>query len=428
MDGMIPRMLIVEQSFPRHELSDIPGAVAAQLRGAAFASKVPAGARIAIGVGSRGIRKIDVIARAAADFWKAQGARPFIFPAMGSHGAATAEGQADVLAHYGITEAAVGCPIRSSLEVVPLTPTPDGIPTYLDRNAFESDGVMLISRVKWHTDFDGKLESGLFKMMAIGLGKLAGAQNYHTYAYNLGLEHVIRTVGREVLRSGKILGGLAVLEDAYHHTGQVTAVDAARMEQDEEQLLALVKTWMGRIPADLDILIVDQIGKDISGAGMDTKVVNRICSGQYNPWPNTPRIQRIYVRGLSAETYGNACGIGLADMIHDRVLAQIDLTPTYVNVLTASALAAARIPLHFPSDRECIERLMPTVGKRNLADVRIGWIRDTLELTPMAASENMRPDLERNPVVTKIGAPFEMPFDAAGNLSPVFEPQRVAAD
>ena len=421
-------MLRIEQSFPRHELSDIPAAVAAQLRGAAFAAKAAPGARIAIGVGSRGIRNIDTIARAAVDFWKSRGARPFIFPAMGSHGAATAEGQAEVLAHYGITETRMGCPIVSSLEVAPLTSTPDGIPTYLDRSAYESDGVMLIGRVKWHTDFEGRLESGLFKMMAIGLGKLAGAQNYHTYAYSLGLEHVIRTVGREVLRSGKILGGLAVLEDAYHNTGQVTAVDAARMEQDEEQLLALVKSWMGRIPADLDILIVDQIGKNISGAGMDTKVVNRICAGAYNPWPNTPRIERIFVRGLSAETYGNACGVGLADVIHDRVLAQIDLEPTYVNVLTASALQAARIPLHFATDRECIEKLMPTVGKKNLAEVRIGWIRDTLELTPMAVSENLRAELERNPVVTKIGAPFEMPFDSAGDLESMFEPHRVAAD
>ena len=421
-------MLMIEQTFPRHALADIHGTVQAQLRNAAFVSRVPAGGRVAIGVGSRGIRNIGTIARAAADFWKANGARPFLFPAMGSHGTATAEGQAAVLAHYGITEASMGCPIVSCLDVVPLSNTPDGIPTFMDRTAFESDGVMLISRVKWHTDFDGALESGLFKMMAIGLGKFAGALEYHNFAYRLGLEHVVRTVGREVLRSGKILGGLAVLEDAYHSTGQITAVDASRMERDEEQLLALVKTWMGRIPADLDILIVDEIGKNISGAGMDTKIVNRGSGGQYNPWPNAPLIERIYVRGLSAESYGNACGIGLADMIHERVLGQIDLEPTYVNVVTAGALAAARIPVHYPSDRECIERLMPTVGKRNLNEVRIGWIRNTLELTPMAASENMRSDLERNPAVTKVGAPFDMPFDAKGDLPPLFEGRRVAAD
>ena len=176
---------------------------------------------MALGVGSRGIANIATIARAAVDYWKSQGAWPFIFPAMGSHGAATAEGQADVLAHYGIHEATMGCPVLSSLDVVSLGNTADGIETFMDRNAYESDGVMLIGRVKWHTDFAGKIESGLFKMIAIGLGKFAGAQRYHTYAYKLGLEHVIRSVGRQVLASGKILGGLAILEDANHNTARL---------------------------------------------------------------------------------------------------------------------------------------------------------------------------------------------------------------
>src|SRR6202020_737943 len=194
---------------------------------------------------------------------------------MGSHGAATAEGQADVLAHYGIVESSMGCPVVSSLEVVPLGSTPDGIEAFMDKNAYDSDGVFLIGRVKWHTDFAGKIESGLFKMMAIGLGKFAGAQRYHSYAYRLGLEHVILTVGRQVLKSGKILGGLAILEDANHNAGKIDAVPVEAMEQREYENLALVKSWMAKIPMDLDILILDEIGKNISGAGMDTKVVNR---------------------------------------------------------------------------------------------------------------------------------------------------------
>jgi hypothetical protein len=413
-------MVTVHQNFPKHILPDIPGSVSQELRDSGFASQVAPGAAIAIGIGSRGIRNINVIARAAVDYWKGQGTRPFIFPAMGSHGAATAEGQAEVLANYGITEAAMGCPVRSSLDVVALTRTPDGIQTYMDRNAYESDGVMLIGRVKWHTDFDAKIESGLFKMMAIGLGKFAGAQQYHTFAYNLGLEHTVRTVGREVLRSGKILGGLAVLEDACHNTGQVTAVKASRMEEDEEELLATVKTWMARIPVDLDILIVDEMGKNISGAGMDTKVVNRGSSGQPNFWWKTPRIERIFVRDLSAETHGNACGIGIPDLVHDRVIRQIDPASTYVNVLTASALGAGKTPMHFPTDRECLERLMPTVGKLDLATVRVGWIRNTLELTPMAFSENLIDELRRHPTVADIGEPYALPFDAAGDLQSVF--------
>src|SRR5579883_2209698 len=222
----LPRFVHVRQSFPNRAIPDIPRHVHRELAASGLAGRVPKGARVAVGVGSRGISNIATITRAVIDFWKSQGANPFLFPAMGSHGAATAEGQADVLAHYGITEDKVGCPILSSLDVVPLGRTADGIQAYMDRNAYGADGVMLISRVKWHTDFEDTIESGLFKMMAIGLAKFAGAQQYHTFAYTLGLGHVVRTVGREVLRTGKILGGLAVMEDAYHNTGQITAVKA----------------------------------------------------------------------------------------------------------------------------------------------------------------------------------------------------------
>ncbi|MCC6391263.1 MAG: DUF2088 domain-containing protein, partial [Bryobacterales bacterium] len=287
----LSRLLLVKQNFPDRSIKDIPGEVAKQLNASPFASRVKPGGSVAIGVGSRGISNIATIARAVVDYFKSQGLRPHIFPAMGSHGAATAEGQADVLTHYGIYEAAMGCPVSSQLDVVSLGATPEGIETFMDRTAYESDGVMLLGRVKWHTDFMGKIESGLLKMMAIGLGKFAGAQRYHTYAYKMGLENVIRGVGRQVLASGKILGGLAILEDAYHNTAQLTPVPVENMERQEEELLALVKSWMGKIPVpQLDILILDEIGKNISGAGMDTKVVNRGVQGQYNPWPDTPSI------------------------------------------------------------------------------------------------------------------------------------------
>ena len=227
-----------------------PPRSAASLRRPNFAARLKPGARIAIGVGSRGIHNIATIVRSAVQYWKDAGMQPFLFPAMGSHGAATAAGQADVLAHYGITEATMGCPVVSQLEVVSLGKTADGIEAFMDKLAYDSDGVMLIGRVKWHTDFAGKIESGLFKMMAIGLGKFAGAQRYHAYAYKLGLEHVIRTVGRQVLKSGKILGGLAILEDANHNTGKIDAVPVEAMEQREEENLALVKSWMAKIPMD----------------------------------------------------------------------------------------------------------------------------------------------------------------------------------
>src|SRR5882672_1888481 len=265
-----PKLLPVRQNFPDRAIRDVASEVQRQLGASAFSSRLKPGARIALGVGSRGIANIAAIVRSVVDYWKSQGMQPFIFPAMGSHGAATAEGQADVLAHYGIIEATMGCPIVSSLDVVPLGKTPEGIQTFMDRNAYESDGVMMCGRVKWHTDFAGKIESGLFKMMAIGLGKFAGAQHYHTYAYKIGLDRVIRSIGRQVLASGKILGGLAILEDAHHNTAQLTAVPVDRMEEREAQLLSLAKSWMGKIPMDLDILILGGIGKTISGAGMDT--------------------------------------------------------------------------------------------------------------------------------------------------------------
>ena len=206
-----PRLILVRQKFPNRRIADVAGEVRKQLAGSGFAGRLKPGSCVAIGVGSRGIHNIATIVRGVVEYWKGQGMRPFLFPAMGSHGAASAEGQADVLAHYGITEASMGCPVVSQLEVVSLGKTADGIEAFMDKMAYQSDGVMLVGRVKWHTDFAGKIESGLFKMMAIGLGKFNGAQRYHSYAYRLGLEHVIRSVGRQVLKSGKILGGLAIL-------------------------------------------------------------------------------------------------------------------------------------------------------------------------------------------------------------------------
>ena len=259
-----PRLLVVRQKFPDRKIADVAGTVRAQLAASNFTARLKPGARVAIGVGSRGIHNIATIVHNVVQYWKEQGMQPLLFPAMGSHGAANAAGQAEVLASYGITEATMGCPLISQLEVVSLGKTSDGIEAFMDQVAYDSDGVMLVGRVKWHTDFAGTIESGLFKMMAIGLGKFAGAQRYHAYAYRLGLEHVVRSVGRQVLQSGKILGGLAILEDAYHNTAKIDAVPVEVMEAREEENLALVKSWMAKIPMDLDILIMDEIGKNIS--------------------------------------------------------------------------------------------------------------------------------------------------------------------
>ena len=416
-----PRLLVVRQKFPDRKIPDVAAEVHSQLAAGGFAGRLEPGSRVAIGVGSRGIHNIATIVRNVVQYWKEQGMHPFLFPAMGSHGAASAAGQAEVLAHYGITESTMGCPLVSQLEVVPLGKTADGIEAFMDKMAYDSDGVMLVGRVKWHTDFAGTIESGLFKMMAIGLGKFAGAQRYHSYAYRLGLEHVIRSVGRQVLKSGKVLGGLAILEDAYHNTAKLDAVPVEAMEQREEENLALVKSWMAKIPMDLDILILDEIGKNISGAGLDTKVANRGVCGEYNPWPNTPKFERLFVRNLSEHTYNSAVGLGMADVVTDRLVNRINWEPTLINSLTANTPAAIRTPIHFPTDRECIERIAPTVGRLALDEVTFGWIRNTMELTRIAVSENVRSDVEKNAEL-EIEATIDFDFDGEGNLISPFLP------
>jgi hypothetical protein len=418
-----PRMALVEQEFLDRSIPDIPGHIKAALsRSDAYTNLAP-GSRLAIGVGSRGISNSATIVRAVVDFFRARDLKPFIFPAMGSHGAATAEGQADVLAHYGIDEASMGAPILSSLEVVSLGRTNEGIEVFMDQEAFNADGVFLVGRVKWHTDFSGAIESGLFKMMAIGLGKLAGARQYHTFAYRLGLEAVIRSVGAKILSTGKVIGGLAIQEGALHETAGLTVVSASggadAMIKQEEQLLAETKTWMAKLPApEIDVLIVDEMGKNISGAGMDTKVINRSVHGQYNPFPETPFVHRIFVRGLSSNTYHNGVGLGLADVVLDRLIDDIDWHPTYLNSLTASTPAAIRTPAHFASDRECLERIAPTVGKTDLGSVTYCRIQNTLSLKRAWVSENLIESLYRH--VHVIADPIEIQFSEAGILDDAF--------
>jgi hypothetical protein len=218
-----------------------------------------------------------------------------------------------------------------------------------------------------------------------------------------------------VLASGKILGGLAILEDAWHHTAKLDAVPVEEMEQREEANLALVKSWMARIPANADILILDEIGKNISGAGMDTKVVNRGVNGQYNPWPDVPRFERLFVRDLSDLTYNSGVGLGMADVVTDRLVNRIDWVPTWINSLTANTPAAIRTPIHFPTDRECLERIAPTVGKLDLQEVTYGWIRNTMELARLAVSENLRPEIEGKPGI-EIESTIDFEFDGKGNL------------
>lgn len=410
-------LLTVRQKFPHRAIGDIPAALQNELNASGLAGALPANSRIAVGVGSRGISNLATIVRGVVDYFRAAGHRPFLFPAMGSHGAGTAAGQASVLAHYGIDEKTMGCPVISTFEVVSLGRTELGIEAFAGREAWESDGIFLVSRVKWHTSFAGEIESGVCKMMAIGLGKREGAVSVHGHGRSLGMVAAIRSVAGHILASGKALGALAILEDAFHDTAQLTALPAAGLMEREIELLRTVKTWMVKIPVEaLDVLIVDEIGKNISGTGMDMKIVNRGAAGQVNPWPDTTRIERIFVRDLSPLSYGNAVGIGAADVLHDRVIPKIDVNAGRVNAVTSGSLALVKTPLHCATDRECFELVAATVGKFDAKDLTVGWIRNTLDLEHVALSENLRAEIERNPMLEITGAPFELPFDAAGQL------------
>ena len=428
---MLPsRLLIARQNFPDLRLGDVRGEARQQLERSGFAAGLRPGARVAIGVGSRGITNLAAIVQSAVQYWAAHGMSPFVFPAMGSHGAATPEGQAEVLAHFGITESSIGCPIISRADVVSLGRTDDGIDVFMDAEAHAADALMIVARVKWHTSFSGRIESGLMKMMAIGLGKFAGAQKYHTHAQRFGLEHVIRTVGRQVLKSGKMIGGLAIVEDASHNTARLEAVPAGCMELRDEENLALAKSWMPRLPCDLDVLIVDEMGKNISGTGMDAKVVNRGPEGEYNPWTDLPSVGRIFVRDLARQTYGNAMGIGIADVTTDRLVRLVDWEPTRVNALSAGRPSRIRVPAHFASDRECLDWVAGTAGKADLADVTFGWIRNTLELDRLAISPNLRARIDGQPLI-QVESEIDVPWDESGNLVSPFrltESPRVTKD
>ena len=413
---MLPsRLLLVRQHFPDLRLADVRVETRRQLEQSGLAARMPPGARVAIGVGSRGIANIAAIVESVVQYWRDHGMAPFIFPAMGSHGAATPEGQAAVLGNFGITEHSMGCPIISRLDVVSLGTTEEGIEVFMDAAAHASDGVLIVGRVKWHTNFNGRIESGLMKMMAIGLGKFAGAQKYHAHAQRLGLEHVIRAAARRVLQSGRMIGGLAIIEDAHHNTAKLDAVPAGCIEQREEEHLALAKSWMPKLPCDLDVLIVDRMGKHISGTGMDAKIVNRGPSCDYNPWPDVPSIRRIFVRDLDPRTSGNAMGIGMADVTTDRLVARIDWEATRVNALTSGMPARIRVPAHFAADRACLEWVAGTAGRVDPAQATYGWIRDTLRLDRLAVSPNLREKIEALPHAD-VEDEIDVKWDDCGNL------------
>ena len=415
---MYPNMYRIRQRFEGPAVADIPATVQAELSGLDVASVIKPGQTVALTAGSRGVANIATILRATVNYLQTIGAKPFVIPAMGSHGGGTAEGQLDVLHHYGITEASMGVPLRASMEVVQIGETPDGLPVWLDKHAYEADHIGVINRVKPHTDFSGAIESGLFKMMTIGLGKYHGAQHYHRANVQYGYEHVIRTVGRTVLQQARIAFGLGIIENGYDQTAVIRAVPASQFEATELELQALSKQLAARLPFDfIHLLIIEEMGKNISGTGMDTKVIGRIMN-IIEPPPTHPHILRIYVRDLHDDSYGNAMGVGLADFVSRRLVNKIDPTATYINGLTGLSPESARIPVTLDTDREAVEAALGTIGLVQPEDVRIVRIQNTLLLEELEVSEALFPEVKPRDTLEILWGPKPLSFDRSGGLPP----------
>ncbi len=402
-------------------LEDAEDAVRRALAPLLAGSALPAGARVAVTCGSRGIDRIAEVIRAACAALREAGAEPFAVPAMGSHGAATAEGQRRVLAEYGVTEATVGAPVVSSLETTSLGHTPEGVEVFMDRAAWEAGRVLVINRVKPHTTFDGEVESGIFKMLAVGLGKLDGARSFHAHSMRCGFAPVLLSMGRLALQSGRVWGGLGLVENDEHRLAEVAAAPAAQVEALERRLLVCARRLYSRLPfADLDLLIVDEMGKNISGTGMDTKVIGRTPHPDLAPLrlEGGPRIRRIYVRDLTPESEGNATGVGFADIIHRRLFEKIDLRATYTNGRAALSFNGMRVPMHFSTDREALAFLLGNLGSPAPQALRAARIRNTLAVSEFLATPACTEELAGNDnYETAPGRILE--FNGQGDLAPV---------
>lgn len=425
----IPTFAPVRMEFPRDRVADVRAAAANAAQDALRSSPLRPGASIAITAGSRGIVDIAAITRAVVDRVRGLGFTPFIVPAMGSHGGATAEGQRAVLERYGITEETMGCPIRADMDVVQLGAGDLGVEAFMARAAHVADAVLIVNRVKPHTDFLGIRESGLTKMLAIGLGKLEGAQACHQHVFDIGLGAAITSAATRILATGKVAGGIAIIENAYHEVARIEGVPAAAFLEREAALLLEARRLMGRLPLDeIDVLICDRMGKNISGQGLDTKIIGRSPFGyvQGQPWqPGMPVIRRIVVRDLTPETAGNAMGMGLIDIVPERFVRKVDLATTLINSITAMTTENAKTPHVVANDEEAILLALRMLPPR-AGGPRVVYVRDTLELADSFVSEACLPLVREQPLATIRGELRSLRFDHAGDLVSPFETSTAA--
>lgn len=417
-DVPIPKMVKIRQNFDRTHIpeAELAGVVTRELDREEIGGKILPGQKIAITCGSRGITHYAVMARAMVDFVKSKGAEPYIVASMGSHGGATAEGQLQILRDYGITEEAMGCPVKSSMETVEI-----GLsavrrqPVRIDKYASEADGILLFNRVKPHTSFRGRYESGLMKMMAIGLGKQHGAENIHHQSPGI-MHELVEEYGRAVMENCPILGGIAIVENAYDETCLVKGLSPEEIITEEPKLRDLSYETIAHLLFDeCDVLVVDKIGKNFSGDGMDPNISGRFVQPQY--CSGGIDAEKVVILDLSDETHGNAQGIGLAEVTTRRLFNKMKLEMTYPTGVTNTFLHLMKIPMIMDNDREALQLALcccPDAEDQN--NMKMIRIPNTAHIDVIEISEGMLPLAKANPNIEILSEPYELAFDENGNL------------
>jgi len=415
MDSL--KFIRIGQNYSQPELTDIPNTIKMGMKQLAPENLIQPGQTVAIAVGSRGIANLAQIVQTIGHQLIALGAHPFIIPAMGSHGGGTAEGQAAVLASYGITEESIAIPIRSSMDVVEIGTTDLGIPVLCDRLASEADRIVIVNRIKPHTNFIGEIESGLLKMIALGLGKHRGAKIYHRFFHQYSYEKTIRSVGAVILKKMPIAFGVGILENSAHQTAEIAFVPAAEIETQAPQLLKKAKAWCPQLPfPDSDLLIIDRMGKDISGTGLDPNVTGQKESLVTTGDGKKPKLPKIFVRDLTPATEGNAIGVGFADFTTTRLVNKINFHKTYTNAIAAQDIRGAKIPIYFESDREVLTAILSLLGIEEPQRAKIIWIKNTLDLSEIEVSVAYQDAIAKTSNLSRLTDTRNIPFDADGNL------------